>query len=246
MIFRQLFETESSTYTYLLADEGTREALLIDPVLETVDRDLEQLSSLGLTLKLTLETHVHADHITGASRLKDKTGCRIAVAKSAGLACADLGLAEGDRVRVGGITLGVRETPGHTDGCLTFVDEDSHKAFTGDALLIRGCGRTDFQAGDARRLYRSVREKILSLPAASLLYPAHDYKGRSVTTVEEERALNPRLKDGVGEEDFVKLMAGLKLAKPKKIAIAVPANLTCGRDAPAPVVSDGFFGGEGI
>lgn len=246
MILRQLFEPESSTYTYLLADERTREALLIDPVLETVDRDLEQLASLGLKLALVLETHVHADHITGASRLRDKTGCRVAVARSAAVECADVTLAEGDKAEVGSISLEVRETPGHTSGCLTFVESDHRLAFTGDALLIRGCGRTDFQQGNARALYRSVRDKILALPGEALLYPAHDYKGRSVTTVAEERALNPRLKDGVSEEDFVRIMGGLKLPKPRKISVAVPANLTCGRDAPAPVVAEGFMGGEGI
>lgn len=246
MLFRQLFEAESSTFTYLVADEATREAALIDPVLETVDRDLEQLSSLGLKLVLTLETHIHADHITGAARLRDKTGCRVAVAQSAHVPCADLALVEGQRVAVGSVVLDVRETPGHTDTCLTFVDPQSRRAFTGDALLIRGCGRTDFQHGDARKLFRSVRDKILALPDDTLLYPAHDYKGRSVTSVREERALNPRLKDGVEEEQFVGIMAGLKLAQPKKISIAVPANLTCGRDAPVPVVVEGFMGGEGI
>lgn len=246
MIFRQLFEPESSTYTYLLADEAAGEAVLIDPVLEMVERDLEQLTSLGLTLALILETHVHADHITGASRLRDRTGCRVGVAKSAGLSCADLALTEGDVVRCGSIVLEVRSTPGHTDGCLTYVLADRSMAFTGDALLIRGCGRTDFQAGDARKLYRSVKEKIFSLPEGALLYPAHDYKGRTVTTVGEERAHNPRLKDGIVEDEFVAIMAGLKLAMPKKIKVAVPANMTCGREASAPLVVEGFTGGEGI
>jgi sulfur dioxygenase len=246
MLLRQLFDAESSTFTYLLADEVSKEAVLIDPVRETTTRDLEQLQSLGLTLKATLETHVHADHITGAWLLKQKTGSVCGVARAANLACADLNLAHGDIVRFGSHALEVRATPGHTDSCLSFVLDDHSLAFTGDALLIRGCGRTDFQAGDPRRLYRSVKEQLFSLPSSTKLYPAHDYQGRSVTTVQEERALNPRLKDAIGEDDFARIMAGLKLALPKKIAIAVPANMTCGRDAPTMVVSSGFEGGEGI
>jgi glyoxylase-like metal-dependent hydrolase (beta-lactamase superfamily II) len=182
--------------------------------------------------------------------LKQKLGSKCGVAKAANLSCADLSLAPGDVVRCGKIELEVRATPGHTDGCITYVTTDKSMAFTGDALLIRGCGRTDFQAGDARTLYRSVKEQIFTLPSSTQLFPAHDYKGRSVTTVGEEKKLNPRLKDGVSEDDFAKIMAGLKLAMPKKISIAVPANLTCGRDVPASTpttpVTGLFEGGEGI
>jgi glyoxylase-like metal-dependent hydrolase (beta-lactamase superfamily II) len=246
MLFRQLFDAESSTFTYLLADEVSREAILIDPVRETAQRDLEQLSSLGLTLTTTLETHVHADHITGAWALHQRTGSKCGVAGAAHLPCADLQLAPGDIVRCGSFSLEVRATPGHTDSCLSFVLDDHSMAFTGDALLIRGCGRTDFQAGDPRRLYRSVREQIFTLPSSTKLFPAHDYQGRSVTTVQEERSFNPRLHDAISEDDFAAIMAGLKLALPKKMAIAVPANMTCGRDAPTMVAPLGFEGGEGI
>jgi sulfur dioxygenase len=245
MIFRQLFEPESSTYTYLIADDNTREAILVDSVRETFDRDVEQLDSLALKLVYVVETHVHADHITGASLLRDKTGCKVGVSSTGGAPCADLQLKDGDVLRVGAIALEVRATPGHTDTCLTFVGDGF--ALTGDALLIRGCGRTDFQQGNPRTLYRSVREKIFTLPDDTKLYPGHDYKGRTVTTVAEERKLNARLKDGISEDKFVEIMAGLKLAPPKKIKEAVPANLVCGNvPRPASTTPSGFLDGEGI
>ncbi len=247
MVFRQLFDPESWTYTYLLGDGG--QAVLIDPVREMVERDLEQLAALSLTLVCTLETHVHADHVTGAWALKQKTGSKIAVAEAAGVACADVELVDGDVVRYGQESLTVRATPGHTRSCLTYVGDGV--AFTGDALLVRGCGRTDFQEGDARALYHSVRDVILALPPHTLLYPAHDYHGRGVTSVVEERTRNPRLKDGIGEEAFAAIMAGLTLAPPRKIKEAVPANLRCGDVpsspmAPGAVEPPGFIGGEGI
>ena len=246
MLLRQLFELESSSFTYLLADEATGQALLIDPVRETVDRDLEQLAALKLTLRYTLETHVHADHVTGAFKLRRETGCKIALARASGAVGADLLLDDGDVIRCGGIALTARGTPGHTESCMTYVTDGG--AFTGDALLIRGCGRTDFQRGDPLALYQSVRQKIFSLPPATLLYPAHDYRGRSVTTVAEERALNPRLKDGITADAFVGIMASLKLALPKKINEAVPANLRVGDvpDATPVAALAGFIGGEGI
>jgi sulfur dioxygenase len=228
MLFRQLFDATTSTYTYLLADEQTREAILIDPVLEQVDRDLEVLKDLRLELRFVLETHVHADHVTGAGELRKRTGARTVVARGAGAECADVLVAHGDVVRFGAHAVEVRSTPGHTDGCLTYVTADRRMAFTGDALLIRGCGRTDFQQGDARRLYRSVHEQIFTLPDEALVYPGHDYKGRTVSTVGEERSLNPRLGGGNTEDDFVGIMAALKLAYPKKIAEALPMNLRCG------------------
>ncbi|XP_042629224.1 persulfide dioxygenase ETHE1, mitochondrial-like [Cyprinus carpio] len=225
-LFRQLFESESSTYTYLLADTDTGEAVLIDPVLETVDRDLQLITELGLTLKVALNTHCHADHITGSGLLKKKVfGLKSAISRHSG-AAADLLLSEGDRIRFGKHSLTVRETPGHTDGCVTYVTEDERMAFTGDALLIRGCGRTDFQQGSAQRLYQSVHQKIFSLPGHCFVYPAHDYKGQSVSTVEEEKKFNPRLTKTLHE--FVNIMNTLKLPKPQKIDISVPANLVCG------------------
>jgi sulfur dioxygenase len=177
LIFRQLFDAASSTYTYLLGDPGSGQALLIDPVFEHVRRDGALLRELGLTLAATLETHVHADHVTGAWLLQQRTGSRILGAADGGAQGLDRALAHGDRVAFGARHLQVRATPGHTNGCLTFVLDDQRMAFTGDALLIRGCGRTDFQQGSPERLYRSVQAQILSLPPHCLIYPAHDYKG---------------------------------------------------------------------
>ncbi len=228
MIFRQLFEANSSTYTYLLGDEDSGEAVLIDPVFETARRDQALLGELGMTLQFTLETHCHADHVTAAWLLSRRVGCRIAVSAHAGVAGADKLLRDGDEIAIGSHRLAVRETPGHTDGCLTYVLDDGRMAFTGDALLIRGAGRTDFQGGDARKLYRSVHGKILNLPDDCLLYPGHDYSGRTVTTVREERQFNPRLGGELSEDDFVGYMNNLGLAHPKQIDVAVPANLRCG------------------
>lgn len=238
MIFRQLFDPETSTWTYLLADPATREAILIDPVREQVDRDVTLLDELGLHLVATVETHVHADHVTGAWLLKQRTGSKIVFPAPSGAAGADRYVSEGDAVAFGRFAVETRLTPGHTDGCATYVCSDRTMAFTGDALLIRGSGRTDFQQGDSRRLYRSVHDQILSLPDETLLYPGHDYKGRTVTTVGEERAHNPRLGDKVDEDGFVRIMSELKLAHPKKIDVAVPANLALGRLAGDPSHAD--------
>jgi sulfur dioxygenase len=231
LIFRQLFELQSSTYTYLLADGETRDAVIIDPVFEEMRRDAALINELGLKLLFTLETHVHADHVTAAWLLKRRLGARIALSANSGAHGADRLLAEGNEIAFGSHRLVVRETPGHTGGCLTYVLDDGERAFTGDCLLIRGSGRTDFQHGDAQAMYRSVRERIFSLPPPCLLYPAHDYRGLTVTSVEEERRFNPRLGGDASPEDFCGHMANLKLAHPKKIDIAVPANLTCGRPA---------------
>jgi sulfur dioxygenase len=228
LLFRQLFDAESSTYTYLLADVETREAVLIDPVIEQVERDLEILHDHQLTLVYALDTHVHADHVTALGTLRERTGAKTVISEKAGVGCADLMVKDGDRVRFGARALEVRETPGHTNGCLTYVLDDHSMAFTGDALLIRGSGRTDFQQGDAGALYHSVHEKIFSLPDATLLYPGHDYKGRTVTTVAEEKRLNPRLGGGKTRPEFVAIMSKLALAYPKKIDVALPANLACG------------------
>lgn len=228
LVFRQLFERESSTYTYLLGCAETREAVLIDPVLETVDRDLAAVDELGLRLVLAGNTHAHADHVTSTFLLKERVaGCRSFIGAASG-AKADIQLSPGDSVPFGDRFLTVRPTPGHTDGCVTFVLDDESCAFTGDALLIRGCGRTDFQAGDARKLFRSVRGQIFSLPDETLLWPAHDYQGRTVTTVAEEKEHNPRLGLAKSEDDFVAIMDGLQLAYPKKIDVAVPRNMRCG------------------
>jgi glyoxylase-like metal-dependent hydrolase (beta-lactamase superfamily II)/rhodanese-related sulfurtransferase len=229
MIFRQLFDPQSSTYTYLLADSATREALLIDPVFEHARRDGALIEELGVKLVWTLETHVHADHVTGAWLLKRRFGSAIALSKDSGAEGADRYLADGESVVFGRRSVEVRATPGHTAGCLTYVLDDRSLAFTGDALLIRGCGRTDFQGGDAHRLFRSVRDKVFSLPGTCLLYPGHDYRGLTASSVAEERLYNPRLADAVGEGDFVGYMTHLGLPHPKLMAVAVPANLRCGR-----------------
>ncbi|XP_060718035.1 persulfide dioxygenase ETHE1, mitochondrial [Tachysurus vachellii] len=226
LLFRQLFESSSSTYTYLLADKSSREAVLIDPVLETVDRDVKLIEELGLKLTVAANTHCHADHVTGTGLLKKRIfGVKSAISKHSG-ARADIMLSEGDNITFGKYCVTVRETPGHTDGCVTFVTGDETMAFTGDALLIRGCGRTDFQQGCSQKLYHSVHKKIFTLPGHCLIYPAHDYKGQTVSTVEEERKFNPRLSRSL--EEFVEIMNNLKLPKPAKIDVAVPANLLCG------------------
>lgn len=225
-LFRQLFELESSTYTYLLADTDTKEAVLIDPVLETIERDLKLIHELGLNLKVAVNTHCHADHITSTGLMKKRlVGLKSAISKFSG-ASADIHLSEGDKIPFGKHHLSVRETPGHTDGCVTLVTDDQSMAFTGDALLIRGCGRTDFQQGCPKRLYESVHQKIFTLPEHCLIYPAHDYLGQTVSSVGEERRFNPRLTKS--PEEFVVIMNNLNLPKPKKIDISVPANLVCG------------------
>jgi len=226
LIFRQMFDPASSTYTYLLADDGY--AVLIDPVFEQARRDGALIEELGLQLVATLETHVHADHVTGAWLLKQRLGGGIAVSKASGAEGADRYLDDGDRISFGMRSLGVRATPGHTKGCVTYVLDGEEMAFTGDCLLIRGCGRTDFQDGDPAQMYRSVRQRIFSLPDECPLYPAHDYRGLTATSVAEERRFNPRLGGGLSETDFSLTMKNLRLAHPKQIDIAVPANMRCG------------------
>jgi glyoxylase-like metal-dependent hydrolase (beta-lactamase superfamily II) len=228
VIFRQLIDPETSTHTYLLADCTLREAVLIDTVHEQFDRDRTLLRELDLTLCYTLETHLHADHITASGRFRKELGSKVVVGAASGVANADISLREGDQICFGGYVLVPWPTPGHTCGCITYVCHEEGMAFTGDALLIRGCGRTDFQEGNAATLFESVRKKIFSLPDETLLYPGHDYKGRTVTTVGEEKRFNPRLGLGKSEAGFVSLMNQLDLAYPKKIDIAVPANLESG------------------
>lgn len=229
LVFRQLFDPTSSTYTYLLGCSVSKEALLIDPVFEQARRDAALIGELGLTLAWTLDTHVHADHVTGAWLLKQRLGSRIALSAASGAAGADRLLQDGDRIEFGRRSLEVRATPGHTSGCVTYVLDDESMAFTGDCLLIRGSGRTDFQQGDPRALYRSVRSRIFALPEGCLLYPAHDYRGLTVSSVAEEKRFNPRLGGEVGENDYVGYMKNLDLPHPKKIDEAVPANLRCGQ-----------------
>jgi glyoxylase-like metal-dependent hydrolase (beta-lactamase superfamily II)/rhodanese-related sulfurtransferase len=242
LVFRQLFDPQSSTYTYLLGDRPSGAAVLIDPVFEQVRRDTALLGELGLKLAATLETHVHADHVTGAWLLKRRTGSRIMLAKASGAEGADRYLAQDDVVAFGGRRLLVRATPGHTNTCLTYVLDDHSMAFTGDCLLIRGSGRTDFQQGDAAAMYRSIHEQIFTLPDDCLLYPAHDYRGLTATSVAEERRFNPRIGGEIGIGDFTGYMENLRLAHPKLIDLAVPANLRCGRpeddDGPADPVEE--------
>lgn len=234
MLFRQLFDQDSSTYTYLLADEASREAAIIDPVFEQLDRDATLLEELELKLVFALDTHVHADHVTAVGLMKRRFGAKTVLSERAGAVCADWLVKHGDRIRFGGHELEVRETPGHTGGCLTYLASEQKLAFTGDALLIRGCGRTDFQHGSSPILYRSVREQIFVLPDETLIYPGHDYKGRTVSSVGEERKHNPRLGAGKTLEDFVRVMSELKLPYPRKMDVAVPANLFGGGGASAP------------
>lgn len=228
LIFRQLIDTRSSTYTYLLADAQARAAVLIDPVFEQARRDAALLAELSLRLVWTLETHVHADHVSGAWLLRQQLGSAIALARASGASGADRWLEHGDEIVFGARRLLVRATPGHTDGCLSYVLDDGSLAFTGDCLLIRGSGRTDFQHGDALRMYRSVHEQLFTLRDDCLLYPAHDYRGLTVTSVGEERRFNPRLGGEIGAQDFVGYMRNLHLPHPQQIDIAVPANLRCG------------------
>lgn len=234
MIFRQLYEPDSSTYTYLLSCPETGETALIDPVLDTVDRDLEVLRAMGLRLTTTLDTHIHADHLTGARRLKSLAESRIAAPAMVGLPCADVGVREGQPFRVGTIELHPLYTPGHTDHHHAFlIDDGTHRMlFTGDALLIDGCGRTDFQSGDAETLYRSIQEKFFALPGETLVYPCHDYSGRRVSSIAQEKDRNPRLGGNKSLEEFLEIMANLNLPYPRKIAFAVPGNERCGECPP--------------
>lgn len=230
MIFRQLFEPTSCTYTYLIGCEQTGQAALIDPVLETVERDLGLLHELKLTLSCTIETHIHADHVTGAGRLRALSGSRAGFPAASGVECADFTIREGSSIAVGQLQLRPLYTPGHTDDHHAYLLEacGSARLFTGDALLIEGCGRTDFQNGDPTTLYRSVHDKIFGLGDETLVYPAHDYNHRQVSSVGQEKARNPRLGGGKSIDEFVAIMGGLNLPRPKKIDLAVPANRECG------------------
>ena len=226
MIFRQLFEPLSSTYTYLLGCEETGQAVLVDPVIVSMERDLAEVRKLGLKLAYTLDTHIHADHITAALEMKKKVGSKIASPAIDRLSCTDAAIEEGKLFKVGEITLQPLHTPGHTDGHFSYVLGE--KIFTGDALLIEGCGRTDFQNGDADALDKSVREKLFTLPDDYLVYPAHDYKNSRVSSIAQEKKRNPRLGEDKTLEQFKVIMANLNLPYPKFIDYAVPGNKQCG------------------
>jgi len=226
MLFRQLFDTESSTYTYLLADRPGGEALIIDPVAEHLDAYTRLFDELDLNLVVALDTHTHADHVTATGPLADRTGARLAAGERCRAECVTEKLREGERLEVGGVRLEAIYTPGHTDDSYCYRMDD--RVFTGDTLLIRGTGRTDFQNGDARAAYDSLFSKLLKLPDQLSVYPAHDYKGWTVSTIGEERAHNPRLQVKSADE-YAELMGSLNLPYPKKIDVAVPANLKCGR-----------------
>ncbi|MBW4444622.1 MAG: FAD-dependent oxidoreductase [Plectolyngbya sp. WJT66-NPBG17] len=230
LIFRQLFDLESCTYTYLIADARSRQAILVDPVLEQLDRDLQMLRELGLALKYCIETHVHADHITGAGRLRSRTGCQIIVPEGAPVEGADYKIAHAEILRLGAVEMIAIATPGHTDSHMAYLVNET-QLLTGDALFIRGCGRTDFQGGAAESLYDTVTEKLFSFPDETLVYPGHDYQGRTVSTIGEEKRWNLRFAQRERSE-FVELMTALKLPYPKKMRQAVPANEACGMVPP--------------
>ena len=237
MLFRQLFDRQSSTYSYLIADPETKTAILVDSVLEQVEQELKLLKELNLTLKFCLETHIHADHITGTSKLRDLTGCEGIVPANAAAHCADRFIEDREIIKLGKIEIQAIETCGHTDSHMAYlVNQD--RVLTGDALLIRGCGRTDFQNGDAGQLYDSVTTKLFTLDDNILVYPAHDYHGQTVSTIGEEKHWNPRfvrqtqpnsiMRD---RHSFMELMNNLDLATPRKMMEAIPANESCGKVA---------------
>lgn len=225
MLFRQLFERESSTYTYLLAARPGAEALLIDPVKQELPKYLQLIKELGVKLVYAIDTHVHADHVTALGDLRDQSECVTIMGKQTKAECVSRTVTDGETIQIDGLKLRAMYTPGHTDDSYSFVMDD--RVFTGDTLLIRGTGRTDFQNGDARAQYDSLFHRLLELPEETLVYPAHDYKGWTVSTIGEEKAHNPRLQvDSVDE--YVAVMNALELADPKMMDVAVPANLACG------------------
>lgn len=225
MLFRQLFERESSTYTYLIAQRIGGEALLIDPVRAELSQYLRLIDELELRLVFAIDTHVHADHVTALGDLRTETSCATLMGAQSKAECVSRKISDGERLKVDGLELRALYTPGHTDDSYSFVMND--RVFTGDTLLIRGTGRTDFQNGDAGAQYESLFGKLLQLPEQTLVYPAHDYKGWTVSTIAEERAHNPRLQVR-SKQDYIELMQGLRLPNPRLMDIAVPANLACG------------------
>jgi glyoxylase-like metal-dependent hydrolase (beta-lactamase superfamily II)/rhodanese-related sulfurtransferase len=235
VVIRQHFDPVSSTYSYLLFDPASREGVLIDPVLEQHTRDTALIRELGVRLLCTLDTHCHADHITGAWRMKEALDSAIGLAATYGAENVDLPLTHGMVVVFGSEALEVRATPGHTAGCLCFVGADHRSVFTGDALLVRSAGRTDFQQGSASQLFHSIHGQLFSLPGDCVVYPGHDYEGRTSSTIGEERRFNARLGGEATERDFVGYMENLGLAHPKLLEVAVPANMRCGRGVEVPL-----------
>ncbi|MFB2836094.1 MBL fold metallo-hydrolase [Floridanema evergladense] len=229
MLFRQLFDKETSTYTYLIADEKTKEAALVDPVIEQVDRDLKLIQELGLTLRYCLETHIHADHITGTGKLREITGCDGIVPENAQAVCANGFIKDGEVLKLGDVEILAIATLGHTDSHNSYL-VNQNILLTGDSLFIRGCGRTDFQSGDPGLMYDRVTQKLFTLPDETLVYPGHDYRGHLVSTIGEEKQYNPRFV-GKDRASFIEQMNNLNLPNPKKIAEAVPANQKCGNVA---------------
>src|SRR5213078_1432654 len=225
MIFRQLFDSVSGTYTYLLASRRGGEALIIDPVLEKVDRYIQLVNELDLRLVKAVDTHLHADHVTGLGALRDRTRCITVMGEQSKADVVSMRLAEGEKLTIEGISLDVLYTPGHTDDSYSYLMGD--RVFTGDTLLIRGTGRTDFQNGDPQQQYDSIFNKLLKLPEETLVFPAHDYKGDTVSTIGEEKRYNPRLQVRSIDE-YVELMGNLKLPNPKMMDVAVPANMKIG------------------
>lgn len=226
MFFKQLFEPESSTYTYLLACEHTKQAILIDPVASEIDVYMDLLEQHDLSLVYSLDTHVHADHVTGAKLLKERAGSKAVLHRNSGVPCGDILVTDGCLLRIGEIEAEARYTPGHTNACTSYVIDNM--VFTGDALLIDGCGRTDFQEGNAGTLYDSIHHQLFTLPDETIVYPGHDYKGRTQSTIGHERESNARLGNNQTRENFIELMKNLDLPYPAKIDIALPANKACG------------------
>ncbi|WP_193196627.1 MBL fold metallo-hydrolase [Nostoc sp. MG11] len=227
MLFRQLFDKETSTYTYLVADRSIKAAILVDPVLERVERDLKMLEELDLTLNYCLETHIHADHITATDKLRQVTGCLGILPENAEATCANHYIGNGNKLPLGSIEILAIATPGHTNSHMAYLINGTH-LLTGDALFIRGCGRTDFQSGDAGLLYDAVTQKLFTLPDDTLVYPGHDYQGQTISTIGEEKRWNPRFA-GRSRSQFIELMKNLNLPHPQKMLEAVPANQRCGR-----------------
>lgn len=231
VIFKQLFDQASSTFSYLLADSMARQAVLIDSVYEQHDRDLSLIRELDLQLLACIETHCHADHVTGAWLLKHALQSRTTASANSGIESLDQALNDGDMIRFGERHLRIIATPGHTPGCVSLLLDDQSMVFTGDSLLIRGCGRTDFQQGSARTLFHSIKEKLFVLPDTCVVYPGHDYSGRTASSIGEEKQLNPRIGGEANETDFVGYMDNMRLPHPKKLDIAVPANIKAGKPA---------------
>jgi len=228
MLFRQLYDLDTGTYTYLLAERPGGEAVIIDPVLEQMNAYLQLLRELDIRLVKAIDTHTHADHVTAMGKLREVTGCVTLMGEQTKAECVSLRVRDGETIRVGALTLRALYTPGHTDESYSFLMDD--RVFTGDTLLIRGTGRTDFQNGDARAQYDSLFNKLLKLPDETLVYPGHDYKGWTVSTIGEEKRYNPRLQ-AQSVDAYVNVMNNLNLPNPKYMDVAVPANLACGRTA---------------